>query len=79
MNGPRCSVCGHEHWTYEPHQWPADEQKVPDSVTKPATKPPPTVTTVTPPVTVTPTVTRKKYASPAEKQAAYRKRKQEQA
>jgi hypothetical protein len=69
-----CRLCHHEHWSYEPHIWP---QSVPDSVTKPATKPNPTVTTVTPPVTVTPTVTRKKYASPAEKQAAYRKRKQE--
>jgi hypothetical protein len=74
MKGPRCRICDHEHWSYDPHVFP-DE---------PVTKP---VHSVTKPVPVAPVVTKPepvmkrkvgrppKYATRAEQQAAYRKRK----
>jgi hypothetical protein len=67
--GPRCRLCEHEHWSYQPHVFTdvKAEPIVTPSVTKRAAA-----------VTKTPTVTKgrpKQYASTAARMAAYRARK----
>ena len=59
MKPPHCRLCGHEHWTHEPHQWPSVAERIPVSrLPRSAVKTsgrPSVVTPVVTPAVTTPT------------------------
>jgi len=83
MKKALCPLCNTRHMLTEPHSFVTDVTEVPEVVTKVISIPPETVTEVPLVVTKVDPVTKvvmgrpRKYGSHAERQAAYRKRKEE--
>lgn len=71
ISRPKCKYCGGHHWANEPHQW-KNENKEPSVI--PEKKIPVIITP--PPVIKKKAGRKRKYSSNAERQKAYRDRKE---